>query len=114
MCLFQRATRGIENVVYKTLIAPFKDNMPTSDLDGFTRICADQKYAYIGPDIVDKYFSRTVSCQLVQLPDTSYLDTLAFIISKNSPYKGLINWRWDNESLRRFLNVIYFVFLAKY
>jgi hypothetical protein len=33
----------------------------------------------------------------VPLPGTSYRDTWAFIMSKNSPYKGLINWRWDNK-----------------
>jgi hypothetical protein len=32
----------------------------------------------------------------VPLPDTFYRDPWAFIISKNSSYKGLINWRWDN------------------
>jgi hypothetical protein len=33
----------------------------------------------------------------VPLPDTSYRDQWALIISKNSSYKGLINWRWDNK-----------------
>jgi hypothetical protein len=33
----------------------------------------------------------------VPLPDTSYREQWAFIISKNSSYKGLINWRWDNK-----------------
>jgi hypothetical protein len=34
----------------------------------------------------------------VMLPETSYPVTTAFIISKSSPYKGFINWRWDNET----------------
>jgi hypothetical protein len=33
----------------------------------------------------------------VPIPETSYPDPVAFIISKNSPYKGIINWRWDNK-----------------
>jgi hypothetical protein len=30
----------------------------------------------------------------VSLPGTSYPETLTYIISKTSHYKGLINWRW--------------------
>jgi hypothetical protein len=33
----------------------------------------------------------------VPLPDTSYRDPWAFVISKNNSYKGIINWRWDNK-----------------
>jgi hypothetical protein len=33
----------------------------------------------------------------VALPETSYKEIGAFIITKNSSYKGLINWRWDNK-----------------
>jgi hypothetical protein len=72
------------------MIAPFKEDMPISHLDGFRRVCADHKYAYFGPYIVAKYFP---SCPLVPIPETSYPDPVAFIISKNSPYKGIINWR---------------------
>jgi hypothetical protein len=40
---------------------------------------------------------RSLPCQLVSLPDTSYRDPWAFIISKNSSDKGPITWRWDNK-----------------
>jgi hypothetical protein len=33
----------------------------------------------------------------VPLPETSYKLPGAFVISKNSSYKGLINWRWGNK-----------------
>jgi hypothetical protein len=90
---FQRATKGIKSDVYKKLIAPFKNDMPVSEVDGFSRVCDDHKYAYIGRDYWAKYFSSELSCQLVQLPGTYYLYTTAFIISKNNTFKGLINWR---------------------
>jgi hypothetical protein len=60
----QRATEGFERVEYKRLIAPFKKQMPLSDLDGFRRVCADHNYVYIGPKFLIKYFSVAVSCQL--------------------------------------------------
>jgi hypothetical protein len=32
----------------------------------------------------------------VSLSEPNYREAGAFIISKNSPYKDLINWRWVN------------------
>ena len=94
---FQLATGGIERAVYKKLIAPFKDDLPTSHIDGFRRACADHNYAYFGPNDLYTKYSLSRSCQLVLLPETFYRETWAFILSKNSPYKGLINWRLDNK-----------------
>jgi hypothetical protein len=93
MFSFQLAKGGIESAVYKKLIAPFKNDLPASHLVGFRRLCADHKYAYFGPNILKTNFSLLLPCQMVPLPGTSYRETYAFIISKNSPYKGLINWR---------------------
>ena len=93
---FQLATGGIERAVYKKLIAPFKNDLPTSHIDGFGRVCADHKYAFFGPNILKTQIGSLLPCQLVPLPDTYYRDQWAFIISKNSSYKGLISWRWGN------------------
>jgi hypothetical protein len=90
---FQRATGGIESVVYKKLIAPFKNEMPKSFLDGLRRVCAEEKYAFLSTKILATYFSWLESCQLVPLSEPSFLYSSAFIISKNSSYKGPINWR---------------------
>jgi len=95
--LFQLAQGGIESAVYKKLIAPFKNDLPTSASDGFRRVCADHKYAFFGPDFLKNIYKLSLPCQLVPLPETSYKVPWAFIISKNSSYKGLINWRWDNK-----------------
>jgi hypothetical protein len=87
---FQRATEGIESSVYKKLIEPFKNDMPVSILNGFRRVCDDHKYACIG--FLDKYDLQELSCQMVPLPETAYRLPIAYIISKNNPYRGLINW----------------------
>ena len=97
MFFFQLATGGIESAVYKKLIAPFKNDLPASHSDGFRKACVDRNYAYFGPNIFNTHFAISLPCQLVSLPDTSYRDPWAFIISKNSSYKGLINSRWDTK-----------------
>jgi len=90
---FQLAKGEIERAVYKKLIAPFKNDLPASDKDGFRRVCADHKYAFYGPNLEGTNFSLSFPCQFVPLPGTSLNVPLAFVISKNSSYKGIINWR---------------------
>jgi hypothetical protein len=93
MLFFQLATDDIGSAVYKKLIAPFKNDLPTSYFDGIRRVCADHKYAYFGLNVLNTNFSLSHPCQLVPLPETSYKVPWAFINYKNSSYKGLINWR---------------------
>ena len=90
---FQLAKDGIEREVYKKLIAPFKKELPASHLAGFRRVCADHKYAFYGPNLLNTNVSLSISCKVIPLPGNSYSDPCAFIIPNNSPYKGLINWR---------------------
>jgi hypothetical protein len=90
---FQLARGGIESAIYKKLIAPFMNDLPASSSDGFRRACAEHKYVFFGSDLLKMEHSLYLSCQLVPLPETSYKLPGAFVISKNSSYKGLINWR---------------------
>jgi hypothetical protein len=90
---FQLAREEIERAVYRKLIAPFKNDLPTTYSDGFRRVCADHKYAFFGPDILNSNYEFPLLCEIVPLPDTFYRGLSAFIISKNSSYKGLINRR---------------------
>jgi hypothetical protein len=89
----QGAEEGIENAVYKKLIAPFKNDMPSSITEGFKAACTRHKYAFMVSLFISQQSKRAILCQLVTLPGTSYPDPLTFVISKNSPYKRLINWK---------------------
>ena len=87
------AKGGIEKEIYKKLITPFIHDLPASDVEGFRRVCTDHKYAFFNPNFLNTNFSLSIPCKVIPLPGNSYMDPWAFIISKNSPYKGLINWR---------------------
>ena len=91
--MFQLAKDGIEREIYITLIAPFMHDLPASEFEGFTRVCTDHNYAFFGQNILKTKLSLSIPCKVFPLPGNSYKDPWAFIISKNSPYKGLINWR---------------------
>jgi hypothetical protein len=106
--VFQRATEGPESVAHKNLIVPFKNDMPKSDLDGLKAACSRHKYAYIGTNFLRLQLSSALTCQLVPLPETSYPETLTYIISQKNPYKRLINWRWVGQGkLRTHLSIDY-------
>jgi hypothetical protein len=90
---FQLATRGIESVVYKKLIAPVKNDLPVSHLAGYRRVCDDHKYAYFGPNYLNTKLLLPLPCQVVPLPEPNYIEKWAYITSINSPYRGLVNWR---------------------
>jgi len=91
--LFQRNTGGIDSAVYKMLIAPYGNHIPATVSDGLRSVCADKKYAFFGINLLNTEVARTLPCQLVPLPGTIYRNKWAFIVSKNNPYKRLINWR---------------------
>ena len=90
---FQLAEGGIEREIYKKLIAPLKNDLPASQTVGYRRVCTDHKYAFYGVNFLKTKHSLSVPCKLFPLPGYSLKDPWAFIISKNCPYKGLINWR---------------------
>ena len=67
--------------------------MPKSEADGYRRVCDERKYAFVANEFFRNLKSVSLSCHMISLPGTSYLETLTYIISKTSHYKGLINWR---------------------
>jgi hypothetical protein len=75
------------------LIAPFMNDMPKSGLEGLQRVCDEINYAFVGTEMYMRQISSPLSCQIVSLPGTSYPETVTYIMSKISHYKGLINWR---------------------
>ncbi|XP_021924652.1 probable glutamate receptor [Zootermopsis nevadensis] len=91
--LFDAETEGLKSIVYKTLISPHKNDMPAGNLEGFTRVCDSRhKYAFMASLYVGQYWAMKLPCHFTTLPDTFYPECLTFVISKNSPYKKLINW----------------------
>ncbi len=93
MSFFQLAKGGTEREIYIKLIAPFINDLPFSHIEGIRRVCTDYKYAFFGQNFLETKLSLSIPCKVTPLPGNSYSDQDAFIISKNSPYKGLINWR---------------------
>jgi hypothetical protein len=91
--LFQLAKGRIEREIYIKLIAPFIHDLPTSEPEGLRKVCTEHKYAYFGRNLLNTKISLSIPCKVIPLPGNSYRIQWAFIISKNSPYKGLINWR---------------------
>jgi len=68
---FQLAKGGTESAVYNKLIAPFKNDMPNSYVEGFGKVCADHKYAFFGVNILKtkvSCLSLVRWCHFMELP----------------------------------------------
>jgi hypothetical protein len=53
-----------------------------------------EHYVDVGLNVIRKIQSSWFSCYIVSLQGTSYPETLTYIISNTSCYKGLEHWRW--------------------
>ncbi|KAJ9595864.1 hypothetical protein L9F63_012945, partial [Diploptera punctata] len=89
---FQNTTEGIEYEVDRKLIQPYINDMPATNYDGIKRVCDTEKYTFLGSNLVGKIMAANYSCQLLTLPDVSYPEILSCAISKNNPYKKVLNW----------------------
>jgi hypothetical protein len=71
----------------------YQDNVLPSVLDGMQRVCSS-KYSYLMPMETAMAFKKNVNCTVVPLPrETSLYIPQGFVIAKNSPYRGLFNYK---------------------
>nr|CAD7411553.1 unnamed protein product [Timema poppensis] len=78
--------------VYRIHLAPHKDDLPTTDLSAIQRLCQRNKYSVlISMDLAEGLMDQ-VGCTVVPLAKEIFPATLAMIVTKSSPYLGIINY----------------------
>lgn len=90
LCL-QNSTDPVMKKIYQTMIAPNRHNFPSSDDEGFQRVCSVPNYAYITYTELEYKETTTFSCDLTEIPQIYIPGSLAITTVKNSPYKGTFN-----------------------
>nr|CAD7575354.1 unnamed protein product [Timema californicum] len=79
--------------VYRIHLAPHKDDLPTTDLSAIQRLCQRNKYSVlISMDLAEGLMDQ-VGCTVVPLAKEIFPATLAMIVTKSSPYLGIINYQ---------------------
>lgn len=81
-----------------------EDNLPKHYLEGLTKLCTNDTYAFMSTDNMFSILEHQVPCTLESL-DTIMQMTAAMAVQKRSPFRGIIN----NKYILRF-----FIILQKY
>jgi hypothetical protein len=76
------------------MIAPIESSLPTP-IEGIKRLCSDPKLVFFSSTYVVKYaeMNKQIDCRIMSLPQSSFADTLCFIVRKGSPYRDILNYK---------------------
>ena len=76
--------------IYENMIEPNMEKMPRTDSEGFEKACTVPNYAYLTFTPVGYYPSR---CNLLEIKEINIPGHLSMVISKRSPYRGILNYK---------------------
>jgi hypothetical protein len=77
--------------IYQTMIAPNRHNFPSSDDEGFQRVCHVPNYAYMTYTELGYQETGAFNCDLTEIPQIYIPGSLAITTVKKSPYKGIVS-----------------------
>jgi hypothetical protein len=90
---YQKSKIHTLNEVYRKLIHPGVENLPSSDSEGLQRICRTEKYSYVISQTTLRGLARSIPCNIVGVPQAYYSITASMIISKSSPYRRIFSFQ---------------------
>jgi hypothetical protein len=90
----QNVEDPVLHLLYVKYIAPHKDTLPFTHLEGCQRVCSRQKYVYIHflEFLEDK--RKKLKCEVTIVPGAFLTVTKSIALRRNSPYLGLFRHRW--------------------
>ena len=89
--LLKDAREDLLSSIYEKLFD--KNDLPPTIVEGLINVCNKPDYAFITTSEIGLIFSRNISCTLMALQEASLPESLAFVTSKNFPYRRLINYK---------------------
>lgn len=90
--LSQESRNTVMRALYLKLIAKKKDHFHDNALQGFLRLCAEDKYALVTSDMwLMRLRSGDVPCNIQKVPHTTLPGSVSIALKKRSPYKNLFN-----------------------
>ncbi|XP_034946539.1 glutamate receptor ionotropic, kainate 2-like [Chelonus insularis] len=88
---FQNTSIKILSDLFEKMMS-YEASLPTSRIEGLRRICSNNKYAYLAPDISTQYFPAK-NCTLIPLNVISRNAPFSMALQYKSPFKDIINYR---------------------
>jgi hypothetical protein len=81
--------------LYNRKLEPNLDTMPKGPLEGFSRLCADNKFTYYESLLYYSVLSsrKFIQCDVTEVPGTKQKESVSIGIRKGSPYKKVLNYK---------------------
>ena len=77
--------------VYRKMIYPEMDRLPTNVSEGCRRLCTRDKYAFFTAEMNIESQKTTLPCTVTRVPGTTIVTPLSMAVQKGSPYKGMLD-----------------------
>jgi hypothetical protein len=78
--------------LYQTLIARKEDHFHDNALEGFLRVCAEDRYALVTSDMwLMRLRTEDVPCNIDKVPHTTIPGSVSMALKKWSPYRNIFN-----------------------
>jgi lipase chaperone LimK len=80
--------------IYNRIILQKEKDMPNTIREGIRRLCNEPKQALMATSVtVTSTQYIAYQCHVTKLPRTAIPGSLSFVISKDSPYRELFNYK---------------------
>jgi hypothetical protein len=89
--VFQDSKDPFMQEVYRKMIYPEMDSLPTNASEGFRRLCARDKYAFFAEELDIESKRANLPCTIIHVPGTTIVTQLSMAVQKGSPHKGLLD-----------------------
>ena len=94
LIVLQESKNKIMRQLYVKLILPKKDHFHASAMEGFLRLCQEDKYALVTSDMsMLRFEGEDIPCNIQKVPQTNIPGSVSIAIKKKSPYRNLFNYQ---------------------
>nr|CAD7570763.1 unnamed protein product [Timema californicum] len=90
LTMFKNTSDKQRAEVYKRLIAPIEQDLPSGTPVGLTTTCSERMTFFTLDDVANSYM-KDAPCQLVTIPGIVYPISVVITATKNNPYREAIN-----------------------
>ena len=91
--LFQNSSNKLMRDIYEKLIAPHEDQLELYDTFGLSLICSEKKYAHLVSAYILMIPMNHINCSFSLIPRAYYPGMYTIALAKNSPYRGILNFK---------------------
>ncbi|PSN41904.1 hypothetical protein C0J52_06805 [Blattella germanica] len=104
---FEHTNDPLLNRIYDKKVVPYRSSLPRDDIEGLERLCSWDEYALATNtyNLISMDFSP--NCTITPVPQAFIPASIAIATSKDSPYRGIFNYKLETLRARGILQRLY-------